>query len=543
MFAHSGDTSNLILDPDLDSYYLMDITLLALPQTMDRLSLIGSTFYPALGTSELDLALRTQSAVMAQMLAESDVARIEGDIDVSLKEDANFYGVSESFQKAAPELLAQYKAKNEILLALLKKIANGEPVAQHAFAEAVFGAQEATRTFFDKGFEELDRFLDFRIADYRNGQIKSVLTAFAGILISLLFFFVVVGTITNPLGTLTKIMGRLAANDLEVDVDYTTAKSEIGHIAGSIKIFKENAINMKLMKEQEAERERKNLLEKKKAMENLARDFETSVGNIVRVVADASNKLQGNARALSTSSEKTSEQASSVAAASEETSVSVQVVASSAEELNASIHEISRQVSESTGMIGEAVAEIEKTNQTVKGLAESSARIGDVVQLISDIASQTNLLALNATIEAARAGAAGKGFAVVASEVKTLAKQTAQATEEITSKIASMQNETNGAVLAIQRIEEMVQRINTSSENIATAVTQQSAATQEIARNVEQVSTTTAEVSTNITSVTKAALSSRHDSGEVLEAAGELATSSGRLKEEVDQFLHQVRSA
>lgn len=541
MIAHSGDTSNLILDPDLDSYYLMDITLLALPQTIDRLGAIGNTLIPKLDNLTPDD--RTETAVMAQMLAEADVARIGADVDTSTKEDSNFYGVSESFQNEIPKLRASYDEKNKVLIGLLKDIAAGKAVASRDLVGAIGQAQEQAYAFLTKGYDELDKLLDYRIASYRGQQAYSVFYSMIGIIISMLFFMLVVRTVTKPLIELTGVMRALADNNLNIHVAYAESRSEIGRIANSIQVFKDNGLKMAAMKDEQARKDRETAEEKKRMMTDLASRFETSVGNIVQAVASASTELQGSASSLSNVSQHTSQKAGTVAAASEETSTNVQVVASSAEELTSSINEISSRVQESTNMISNAVNQINTTNETVKKLAESSSKIGEVVKLINEIAAQTNLLALNATIEAARAGEAGKGFAVVASEVKNLAGETAKATEEISSSIASMQEVTGSAVEAMQTIARTIEKINEVSGSIAAAVTQQSAATREIARNIQQVSTSTTEVSSNITEVTKAADETQHGSSEVLQAAGELSVQSEKLKREVSQFLLNVRAS
>lgn len=194
-------------------------------------------------------------------------------------------------------------------------------------------------------------------------------------------------------------------------------------------------------------------------------------------------------------------------------------------------------------MTGEAVSEVKNTDQTVVSLAEAASQIGGVVKLIQDIAEQTNLLALNATIEAARAGEAGKGFAVVASEVKSLANQTAKATEEISNKIAAMQGVTTTAVTAIRSIGSTIEKISSITSSIASAVEEQSAATKEIANNVSQASAGTSEVAGSITNVTQAASESRGASSEVLGAAKELSTQSERLKNEMGGFLQTIRAA
>jgi methyl-accepting chemotaxis protein len=275
----------------------------------------------------------------------------------------------------------------------------------------------------------------------------------------------------------------------------------------------------------------------------LADDFESNVGKIVEAVSAASTEMQSTAQSMSATAEETNRQAASVAAASEEASTNVQTVASAAEELSASISEIGRQVSESSRSTTQAAEQARRTNDQVGRLAEAAQKIGEVVSLISDIAEQTNLLALNATIEAARAGEAGKGFAVVASEVKSLANQTAKATEDISSQIASIQGATSDAVTAIQEISKTIESINEIAAAVASAVEEQGAATQEIATNVQQAAAGTNEVSSNISGVTQAAGETGNAAQGVLSAATELSKQSEHMRTQVDNFLAQVRAS
>ncbi|MBL4719777.1 MAG: hypothetical protein JKY20_01420, partial [Alphaproteobacteria bacterium] len=226
----------------------------------------------------------------------------------------------------------------------------------------------------------------------------------------------------------------------------------------------------------------------------------------------------------------------------EEAAVNVQTVAAASEELSSSISEISRQVSDSANVTLEAVEAAESTNVTMEGLSEAGAKIGEVVHLISDIASQTNLLALNATIEAARAGESGKGFAVVASEVKNLATQTAQATEEISNEISAMQEQTKNAVGAIDRITGVIGKINEITTSISSAVEEQSAATSEISRNAQEASGGTDEVTKNVAGVSDSTAATGEAATQVQAAASELSMQSETLKQEVESFLSKIRA-
>ena len=269
----------------------------------------------------------------------------------------------------------------------------------------------------------------------------------------------------------------------------------------------------------------------------------SSIKEVVEVVASASTEMETTAQSMSATAEETSRQASAAAAGVEQATTNVQTVASAAEELSSSITEVARQVGESAKVARNAVDEADRTNAQVEGLVEAAQKIGEVVSLISDIAEQTNLLALNATIEAARAGEAGKGFAVVASEVKSLANQTAKATEEISSQIGAIQGATGDAAQAIKGIGETIQKVDEIASSIASAVEQQSAATQEIARNAQQDASGTTEVSANVQGVTQAAGETGAASTQVLDSASQLSKQSELMRAQVERFLAQVHAA
>jgi methyl-accepting chemotaxis protein len=264
------------------------------------------------------------------------------------------------------------------------------------------------------------------------------------------------------------------------------------------------------------------------------------VKDVVGIVASAASEMEASAQSMSATAEETNRQSTAVAAASEQAATNVQTVASAAEELSASIREIQQQMATSARIAQQAVEQVDRTDTTVTGLVQAADKIGEVVNLISDIASQTNLLALNATIEAARAGEAGKGFAVVASEVKNLANQTAKATEEIGQQIAAMQTATGDSVQAIRGIGATIKQISEVTTTVASAVEEQGAATQEISRNVQQASAGTQEVSSNITGVSQAATQTGTAAGQVLSAARELAQQGQKLNTEIEAFLRSA---
>jgi methyl-accepting chemotaxis protein len=364
-----------------------------------------------------------------------------------------------------------------------------------------------------------------------------------GLVIAASCGMIVVRWVTRPMAGLGAAMQRLADGDLTVDVPTVRRNDEIGAMTRTVQVFKDHAVKVRdLQAEQEAAKARTEA-EKRAALAKMADAFQASVGAIVDAVSSTSTALQSAAATMATTAEETSRQATAVATASDEASTNVATVATATEELSSSIAEINRQVAQSAEIASKAVEESSRTNDTVKGLATAAQKIGDVVKLISDIAGQTNLLALNATIEAARAGEAGKGFAVVASEVKSLATQTARATEEIGQQIAMIQGATERSVAAIQGIGETVQRTSEIATTIASAVEQQGAATQEIARNVQQASAGTQQVSSTIGGVTRAAGETGTAAGQVKSAASQLAQQSDSLRVQVDHFLASIRAA
>ena len=398
----------------------------------------------------------------------------------------------------------------------------------------------------DAAEEVIHDSMDAGIADLRRKKSEGVMLLGTVTLVS---FAVAIGlawligrNVSGRIGSLAGAMQKLAGDDFSVGVPYADDRDEIGSMAATVEVFKQNGVKARDL--QAAQRKEQAAREARaKQVETFCQGFDEKATRVLKAVATSCEEMRAVAQRMTGVAEETANQAKLVTGAAEEASSNVQTVASGAEELSSSIGEISRQVAQSNDYTAKAVSEAENITQRVNGLDDAAQKIGEVIGLIQDIAEQTNLLALNATIEAARAGEAGKGFAVVANEVKSLATQTAKATEEISSQIGGMQDATGGAVNAIDGIREIIDSINQNASAIAAAVEQQNAATGEIARNVQQAAAGTSEVSATIGGVNEGAAHTGSAAAQVQSAADALSGQAAELEREVHEFLNAVKAA
>lgn len=348
-------------------------------------------------------------------------------------------------------------------------------------------------------------------------------------------------TLSRPLDAMTEAMRALAGGDLETTVPACGRGDEIGQMAGAVQIFKDNMITTAEVsaKQRRAEEEKEH---RSRKMEQLMARFDSGVSGVMDAVREATDSMSRLTGDMQQTAARTNQRATEVATVVGEVSQNVDTVATATRELSSSIQEISSQVAHSSDEAKSVAADAETTNQRVRGLSESAERIGEVITLIQGIAEQTNLLALNATIEAARAGDAGKGFAVVASEVKSLATQTAKATEDISDQISEIQSATRDTVAAIQAISATVAEMSRSTTAIAAAVEEQGAATTEIARSVEQTSSATKDVSATIDDVSGATAETGAAAASVARASSHLAEQSDQLNRHVGDFLAGIKA-
>lgn len=424
--------------------------------------------------------------------------------------DGNVAGARAIFAAAAEE----QKALREALVAALLDL-------EHFTAESAITAEE----------------------DEKAGIQLLIAASAAALILGTGMAFVVGRGIARPIVELTAVMGRLASNDLDVEVPSAERAGEVGEMGRAVQVFKENAIEIAAAKAREEEVERQNTEARRVLLSEVAGQIESEIGAMADRLVKVSNDLNLAGDELGKAVATTSEESTAVAGAAEETSANVQTVASATEELSSSISEIARQIEHSNAVSRSAVDEVGNATEKVRGLSEAATKVGEVIRLISDIAEQTNLLALNATIESARAGEAGKGFAVVASEVKSLANQTGRATEEIKAQISGIQSATQDAVEAIEAIRSTIFEISDVSSGVSAAVEQQTAATREIAGNVEQAADGTQQVTE---SVQRIAMTMRgtDDSVRTLRVTSEtVEKDAGTLQSTVKALSERVRAA
>jgi methyl-accepting chemotaxis protein len=373
-------------------------------------------------------------------------------------------------------------------------------------------------------------------------EAMAIAAAIAALLV-LGMTMLIVRRVTKPLRAVTESLTGIAEGRTDIEIRHSDRHDEIGAIARTIDVFRNNRIERRQLEAERVSAEKLAMDKRKAELRQFVEDFRTKIGGIIEQVLKSSGQFEKDAQQLSVTAHSTAEMSGQSANASRQASEHVRTAAAASNELSQSIVEISRRVQESNGVAAEAVKQASATDERMAELSAAGDRIGDVVKLITSIAEQTNLLALNATIEAARAGDAGRGFAVVAQEVKTLAGQTAKATDEISAHIVNMQRATGESVEANKAIGLTIERISEITTSISSAVEQQGAATQSIAKGVEAAASGTLDVADNIERVAKGAGETGTTSGQMLKSAQALSEVSIHLKGEVEKFLDSVRAA
>lgn len=455
--------------------------------------------------------------VGADRLMRND-SRLEKESTI-LKRKVDISSVGKALGGESGEMIVEYASGNELLSA-------------YSYLDFL-GTRFAI--LINIGFDEI------MIPIIKMQHYAIISTLMALVIICLMSIFISKG-ISDPISRLTKVMKKIAKGDYKVDVVCLSRKDEIGDMASAVEILKDNSLKAEELQKQQKINEKKAEEDKKKAMIKLADEFEGQIGSIVHMVGESSKEMADKANYMSTTAKAANIQAASVSSASNEAASNVNAVATASEELSRSIRKILEKVSDSTMIANDAKVKADDATTQVNGLVEASNKIGEVVSLITEIAEQTNLLALNATIEAARAGDAGKGFAVVANEVKSLATQTAKATEEISQYIEEIQAATNVSAQSINEINDIVVNIDEITNEVKAYVTDQESATREISTNIHEASSGTNRVSSSVADVTTSSSTVEETSGDVLKAASHINEQVDNLKDSVKEFIGKVKA-
>jgi methyl-accepting chemotaxis protein len=555
------------------------IAKIAVPATIIAAVSIGIVLYASLAVTELSdtaAALVDHNATRVKFILQAEssfnsAAVSEKNVILSAADEKEAKKNIETYDKATTatlDALGRFEAitasadQRELIETFRAAVNKRREASAHVFELALAGkvteafdysrdvaakhrqvAMKAVGTLISMNVEKMQAARDESVAMAQQTRRWLVVGAIGGLVCAFgILGWIALYQISRPLADMTREMTKLANGDLDIEIEGADRADEVGGLARSLQVFKENAITARRLEdEQRQEQARKEA--RRQMVEEYTRVFDHQVGEALDTLTAASTEMHATAGSMAATAEETSRQTTAVVTSSDQASANVQTVAAATEQLSASVSEISRQVTQSAEFASTAVVEAERTNATIQGLADTAQKIGEVVSLIQNIASQTNLLALNATIEAARAGEAGRGFAVVASEVKALSNQTAKATEDISTQIAAIQAETGHAVDAIKAIGGTIRQMDEIATAIAAAVEQQGAATRDISNNIQLVAQGTNSVATNIAGVNEAAAETGAAAGQVLTAADGLSRQADKLRADVNGFLGKIRTA
>jgi methyl-accepting chemotaxis protein len=480
------------------------------------------------------------------MLSEpGQVARINGAADQAVEKlgyarrdlsDAKIVELVETLRTFVSEYVATLKAVSDAInsqVEIQQSRANtAETVARKLLDDVVIAAAQISNDASAKAIA--------------GAELSERLRFGAGAIVAVLFVGIAIfasRAIGRPIRQIGDVLRALAGGDTAIQIPYLNRGDEIGDTARAASVFKDSLTRMSEIEHEQKDAETRTRAGRKTEMDRLADTFEQMIGEVVNSVSTTSIQLETFASTLTRAADTTKQLAATVASSANQASANVQVVSDATEEISASAGEISRQSQASNQLAQKAVRQAESTDGRMTDLIDASSHIGEVVSLISAIAGQTNLLALNATIEAARAGEYGRGFAVVASEVKALAKQTTNATEEITAHVAGIQSASQDSVSALKEIRATIGQLAEIAAAVAVSVDQQDSTTHDISRNLKQVAQGTSLVATNILNVNNRATEAEVASTSVLASAQTLASQSKKLRVGAQNFLTTVRSA
>ncbi len=547
LISYVGDKSNLILDPDLDSYYLMDIFVVRMSTLFDTLDQLNQN---ALQTSlkptskdNFDLLERTyNNLVYGLKFFNSDI--IINEFTTVINEDPNFYGISPSLQKNLPLIQENFKNNSEDLYNYLNKIKNISKDNLKEFDSKIFEYITMFNNANNISAIELDKLLEIRINHFNNNKNTIIYISIIGILISLIMCYLIMELlIVNPINKLCIIMQKLMQGCADIEVPYLNNLDEIGSIATTIDklkhLLKEN--DSLVQQDHKKQLETDQHLEREHNVENIIHKFKEQFYSMMASLTDNTTNLNNTSKEVANTVNIANTKSHNTLGESVEIASNTQSVTTLISDVSKAIYNINQQVIKSKTVINDTISQTDNIDKTVINLTNQTAQIHNVLDLIDKIARQINLLALNANIEASRAGEHGRGFAVVASEVKLLANQSANAAETISTQINKIQISSNEVADSLIKLKYYIQELNTVFIIISTAITEQNHATENISQNMNNVSSSINSVTSNIKDVNSSFDQVKISTNIFIKHIDPITKIISSLDNELDLFVSQVR--